>query len=342
MIVGGTQSEDAYNQVKGLVQLNYNPKFLFLSNGASSPVEFPSKVGKNNVEGIFSCGDWFPTSKANGNPQFVAAYIKKYGGTALDIDSDVGRGVRRRAADPGRGQEDRQGRQRDDHQARCTRGTWPSVEGNISWNADGAPQGSDMLLQWVNGKLQPVFPPRSRCAQPIQPKPQLGRIAPDGSAALHLLDPGARPGRAGGRRLRADGERADARVRRDEGDQRGPGGDDRRRRVPQLHAVHEAPHRPVRVDRDPRRRSCSWSGWRIQLVFIRPLRSDEREELSLLVTWALALGIEGLLSLIYKTNYHSTLTSYANKSWSRAGYRFSEVRVFAFVISAAILAAART
>ncbi len=76
----------------------------------------------------------------------------------------------------------------------------------------------------------------------------------------------------------------------------------------------------------------------IQLVFIRPLRSDEREELSLLVTWALALGIEGLLSLIYKTNYHSTLTSYADKSWSLAGYRFSEPRVFAFAISAAILA----
>jgi branched-chain amino acid transport system permease protein len=76
----------------------------------------------------------------------------------------------------------------------------------------------------------------------------------------------------------------------------------------------------------------------IQLIFIRPLRSDEREELSLLVTWALALGIEGLLSLVYKTNYHSTITSYADKSWSLAGYRFSEPRVFAFAISVAILA----
>ena len=31
----------------------------------------------------------------------------------------------------------------------------------------------------------------------------------------------------------------------------------------------------------------------LQLVFIRPLRTDEREELSLLVTWALALGSRG-------------------------------------------------
>src|ERR671930_1452251 len=75
-----------------------------------------------------------------------------------------------------------------------------------------------------------------------------------------------------------------------------------------------------------------------QLIFIRPLRADEREELSLLVTWALALGIEGLLSLLYETTYRSTITSYANKSWTIAGYHVSEVRAFAFLMSGAILA----
>jgi branched-chain amino acid transport system permease protein len=75
----------------------------------------------------------------------------------------------------------------------------------------------------------------------------------------------------------------------------------------------------------------------LQLAFIRPLRTDEREELSLLVTWALALGIEGLLSVLYKTTYRSTITSYADKSWRILGYHFSEVRVFAFAMSAVIL-----
>jgi branched-chain amino acid transport system permease protein len=75
-----------------------------------------------------------------------------------------------------------------------------------------------------------------------------------------------------------------------------------------------------------------------QLIFIRPLRADEREELSLLVTWALALGIEGLLTVLYKTTYRSTITSYANKSWTIAGYHVSEVRAFAFLMSGAILA----
>jgi branched-chain amino acid transport system permease protein len=79
-------------------------------------------------------------------------------------------------------------------------------------------------------------------------------------------------------------------------------------------------------------------GVTVQLVFIRPLRADEREELSLLVTWAVALGIEGVLSIVYHTTYRSTITSYANTSWSLGRYHVSEVRVFAFAISVAILA----
>ena len=63
LIFGGTQSLDAYGIVNGLVQQHYNPKFLFLSNGANSAAEFPGKVGANNTEGILSCTDWFPELK---------------------------------------------------------------------------------------------------------------------------------------------------------------------------------------------------------------------------------------------------------------------------------------
>jgi branched-chain amino acid transport system substrate-binding protein len=170
MVVGGTQSDDAYSQVKALIQLKFSPKFLFLSNGASSPTEFPSKVGKGNTAGIFSCGDWFPTSKANGNAQFVSAYTNKYGGTALDIDSTsaeayaVGQLIEAVAKKTGKV----------DNKTIISSlhsGNWPSVEGNLSWNADGAPQGSDMLLEWVGGKLQPVYPPSAAIAKPVSPKP---------------------------------------------------------------------------------------------------------------------------------------------------------------------------
>jgi branched-chain amino acid transport system permease protein len=78
-------------------------------------------------------------------------------------------------------------------------------------------------------------------------------------------------------------------------------------------------------------------GMGLQLVFIRPLRVDEREELSLLVTWAIALGVEGLLSVGYSTTYRSTITSYANSSVNVLGYHISVVRLLAFATSAVIL-----
>jgi len=78
-------------------------------------------------------------------------------------------------------------------------------------------------------------------------------------------------------------------------------------------------------------------GMALQLVFIRPLRVDEREELSLLVTWAIALGIEGLLSLIYSTTYRSTITSYADSSITVLGFHISVVRLVAFGASAVLV-----
>jgi branched-chain amino acid transport system permease protein len=75
----------------------------------------------------------------------------------------------------------------------------------------------------------------------------------------------------------------------------------------------------------------------LQLAFLRPLPDEEREELSLLVTWALALGIEGLLSVAYQTTYRSTITSYADRSWIVAGYHISVARGFAFIASIVLL-----
>jgi branched-chain amino acid transport system permease protein len=74
-----------------------------------------------------------------------------------------------------------------------------------------------------------------------------------------------------------------------------------------------------------------------QFVLLRPLHKEDRESLSLLVTWALALGIEGVLSVIYSTTYRSTITSYADKSWRFLGGQIPVVRVYAFAMSLAIL-----
>jgi branched-chain amino acid transport system permease protein len=75
----------------------------------------------------------------------------------------------------------------------------------------------------------------------------------------------------------------------------------------------------------------------VQIVFVRSLRGPDASELSLLVTWALALGIEGTLSVIFKTTYRSTSPSYADRSWDLFGYQIGVVRFFGFVASAILL-----
>jgi branched-chain amino acid transport system permease protein len=74
-------------------------------------------------------------------------------------------------------------------------------------------------------------------------------------------------------------------------------------------------------------------GVAIELAFLRPLRREDRSELSLLVTFAVALLIEGLLSITFQTTYRSINTGYANSSWTWFGYQITVVRFWAFALS---------
>jgi branched-chain amino acid transport system substrate-binding protein len=173
VLVSGTQSEDAYSQVKSLVQLKFSPKFMFMSNGANSPLEFPSKVGAANVNGIMSPGDWFPRSQATGSAAFAAAYVAKYGGTQDQIDNSsaeayaAGQVLEEVAQKTGK---------IDNATIIATlhSGSWPTLLGDLSWDAVGQPKGSFVLLEWLDGKLVPVFPADRAQAQILFPKPNWG------------------------------------------------------------------------------------------------------------------------------------------------------------------------
>jgi branched-chain amino acid transport system substrate-binding protein len=173
VLISGTQSEDAYGQVKSLVQLKFSPQFMFMSNGANSPLEFPDKVGPSNVNGIMSAGDWFPGSTATGSAEFTAAYIKANGGSADTIDNSsaeayaTGQLVEAVAKQTGK---------IDNATIIATlhKGTWPTLLGDLSWDANGSPNGSFHLIQWQGGKLVPVFPAGVAKASPLFPKPAWG------------------------------------------------------------------------------------------------------------------------------------------------------------------------
>ncbi len=80
-------------------------------------------------------------------------------------------------------------------------------------------------------------------------------------------------------------------------------------------------------------------GCLVQLVFVRSFRSPDGSELSLLVMWSLALGIEGVLGVVFNTTYRATNPSYANRSYDVFGYQISFVRLLAFVTSVVFLGA---
>jgi branched-chain amino acid transport system substrate-binding protein len=173
VLVSGTQNQDAYGQVKSLVQLKFSPQFMFMSNGANSPLEFPNKVGTGNVNGIMSAGDWFPGSTATGSADFTAAYIKADGGTADTIDNSTAEAY---AAGQVVEEVAKQTGKIDNATIIATlhKGTWPTLLGDLSWDAFGAPDGSYHLIQWQGGKLVPVFPAGIAKATPVYPKPNWG------------------------------------------------------------------------------------------------------------------------------------------------------------------------
>ena len=71
----------------------------------------------------------------------------------------------------------------------------------------------------------------------------------------------------------------------------------------------------------------------VEIAFIRPLRREDRSELSLLVTFAVALLLEGIMSVTWKTSDRVVNTSYVNSSWTVFGYEITLVRLWAFVLS---------
>ncbi|MEA3178211.1 MAG: branched-chain amino acid transport system substrate-binding protein [Gammaproteobacteria bacterium] len=169
VVVGGSQEADAFAQIKAMIQLKFNPKWLFESNGANSPGDFPAAVGAN-TEGVFSSADWYADSTIAGSTKFISDYIAKYGGDAQKIDPtsaeaySAGMLLDEVAKKTGK----------IDNATIITTlhtGTWPTLVGNLSWNQYGAPKGAYLLIQWISGKLTTVFPSATAQHAPMAPKP---------------------------------------------------------------------------------------------------------------------------------------------------------------------------
>jgi branched-chain amino acid transport system permease protein len=80
----------------------------------------------------------------------------------------------------------------------------------------------------------------------------------------------------------------------------------------------------------------------IQYAFIRPLRGRERTSMTLLVTYAIALIIEGILYQVYGPNYKQLTASYVISSVHIFGFYLPYIYLYGFALALVLVAALYT
>ncbi len=77
-------------------------------------------------------------------------------------------------------------------------------------------------------------------------------------------------------------------------------------------------------------------GLLIEVIFVRPLKRD-RTMLSILVTFAIALIIEGVLGVAFGTNFMQLHAKYIDTSFNFFGFYLSYIYVYGFALSVVLL-----
>jgi branched-chain amino acid transport system substrate-binding protein len=171
-VILGTQLPDALAFAKTFVQQHFNPKTIIETTGPDQGATFSGPLAAN-TEGIMVPAGWTPSATAYGNDTFVKEFVAKYGGAAADISADaaeaysVGQVV---------DQATRKANSIDNAKLITSlhTGTYQTVQGPMSFDASGKPQGGVgvYIEQWQNGNAIFVYPPSvAGTNKPEYPKP---------------------------------------------------------------------------------------------------------------------------------------------------------------------------
>jgi len=156
LILGGTQTEDSFGQILAYQAAGYQPRVAYFTSGPSLPAPFKEAIG-SATEGVFSSISWFSDSREYQNAEFVAKYVKMFGGAMGDIPEDAANAftvgqVLQQAV------EKIQSTDNAALIAELHKGEYNTVVGPLSFDETGAPQGSYMLLQWQGENFVIVGP----------------------------------------------------------------------------------------------------------------------------------------------------------------------------------------
>jgi branched-chain amino acid transport system substrate-binding protein len=168
MIIQGAVASDGAQFVQSLQKLSFSPKILFQTNSPADQTYASAVGGARSADGIFTAEAWSPAAKYPGNAAFVSSYTKMFGHPpSEDAANSYTAGQVLAAAVGGVGHIDQQAMQNWLHTH-----TVSTIVGPLKWNAAGDPEGSLLLAQWQQGKLQIVGPPAVATSnQVVNPKP---------------------------------------------------------------------------------------------------------------------------------------------------------------------------
>ncbi len=169
-VILGTQLPDALAFAKTFIQQHFNPKTIIETTGPDQGKDFSDALAAN-TEGIMVPAGWTANAKAYGNDRFVSEFTSKYGGSAADISADaaeaysVGQVVDQAA---------NKATSIDNQKLIQTlhSGTYSTIQGPMSFDATGKPQGGVgvYIEQWQNGQAVFVYPSTVAAAKPEYPK----------------------------------------------------------------------------------------------------------------------------------------------------------------------------
>ena len=174
VVLGSTDVPTVASFVHGFEQQHYNPKVFIAAAGPDQGQAFISAVGgAGNADGIMVPDAWYPGYDNATSKMVVAEYVKKYGGSASDVNADVAE-----AYSVGEVTEQAVKATGGTNGAKIIKYlhsgvTLTSVQGPVKFNSLGEnTKAIAFIFQWQNGKFVQVLPTGATGSVPVlYPKP---------------------------------------------------------------------------------------------------------------------------------------------------------------------------
>ena len=155
LVVHGAFFDDGVGVIRSMLKANFKPQWLYQTTAPSLGEEYAKAIGAENTEGIIFAISHAPQAATPGNEEFVAKYKDMFGGLPPEDAADAfGAAQVLQAAVEAIGGIDDQAALAD----WLRENTVETILGDLSWDADGRPQGEFLTGQWQDGEVEYILP----------------------------------------------------------------------------------------------------------------------------------------------------------------------------------------